>query len=89
MLSNNISRYHIMEAAMKGGAKRNEKVALDMTGLLGEIRHQVSKVQECIMSTGEDPGGTFDVPRFEETVFDGGAKKEGKAGGKEDGFLVN
>lgn len=89
LVRNGVSRYHIVEAAITGGAKRNEKVALDMTSLLGEIKHQISKVQEYIMSTGKDPEGTFDVPAFEGTAFEGGAKKEGKSGGKEDGFFVN
>lgn len=89
MLRNGVSRYHVMEAAVKGAAKKNEKVALEMTSLLGEIRHQVSKVHEYIMETGKDPDGTFDIPKFEGTVFDGGAVDKGKSGGKEDGFFVN
>lgn len=89
MLRNGVSRFHIMEAAIKGGAKSNEKVALDMTGLLGEIRHQVSKIQAYIMETGKDPQGTFDVPRFEGTVFEGGKKDNEGGGSKEDGFFVN
>lgn len=89
MLRNGVSRFHIMEAAIKGGAKRNEKVALDMMGLLGEIRHQVSKVQEYIMATGKDPKGTFDEPKFEGTVFEHGAKGSGEGDSKEDGFFVN
>lgn len=89
MLRNNVSRYHVIEAAIKAGAKSNPKVALDMTGLLGEVRHQVSKVQEYIMATGKDPEGTFDVPKFEGTVFEGGAKDKGKSRSKEDGFFVN
>merc|ERR1712144_28640 len=89
MLRNNVSRYHIIEAAIKAGAKHNPKVALDMTALLGEVRHQVTKVQEYIMETGRDPEGTFDIPKFEGTVFEGGKKGEGKSGGKEDGFFVN
>lgn len=90
MLCNGVSRYHIMEAAIKGAAKTNEKVALDMLSLLGEVRHQVSKVQGYIMETGRDPEGTFDVPRFEGTVFAEGKEGGGKDGGKgEDGFFVN
>lgn len=89
MLRNGVSRFHVMEAAIKGAAKHNEQVALDMTGLLGEIRHQVSKCQEYIMATGKDPAGTFDIPKFEGTVFEGGAKESGERKGKEDGFFVN
>lgn len=91
MLCNNVSRYHVMEAAIQGGAKHNPKVALEMTGLLAETRHQVSKVREYIMSVGKDPEGTFDLPKFPGTAFEGGAQKEGKGDSstKEDGFFVN
>ncbi|KAG9232077.1 XFP N-terminal domain-containing protein [Amylocarpus encephaloides] len=88
MLRNKVSRYHIMEAAIKGAAKVNERVALDMTRQLSEVRHQVSKVQEYIMEHGKDPDGTFDVPRFEGTGFEGPrGKAEGKS--KEEEFFVN
>lgn len=53
MLRNSVSRYHVMEAAIKGGAKHNPKVALGLTGLLGEIRHQVTKVHDYVMATGK------------------------------------
>jgi xylulose-5-phosphate/fructose-6-phosphate phosphoketolase len=89
MLRNNVSRYHIIEAALKGGAKYNPKVDLEMTTLLAEVRHQVTKVQEYIMKTGKDPEGTFDVPRFEGTAFEGGAKNSGGDASKEDEFFVN
>ena len=90
MLRNEVSRYHVMQHAITGAAKTNSKVALDMTTLLGEVRHQVSKVQEYIMATGRDPDGTFDIPKFEGTVFEGGAVGKGKAGSsKEHGFFVN
>jgi xylulose-5-phosphate/fructose-6-phosphate phosphoketolase len=90
MLRNGVSRFHIMEAAIKGAAIHNERVALDMTGLLGEIRHQVSRVQGYIMMTGKDPKGTFDIPKFEGTVFEKGASGRGQGGAsKEDGFFVN
>lgn len=88
MLRNNVSRYDVAVAAIKGAAKGNEKVALEMTGLLGEVRHQVSKVQEYIMGTGKDPEGTFDIPKFEGTVFGKAGKGVGEMS-KEDGFFVN
>jgi len=88
MLRNNVSRYHVMEAAIHGGAKTNPKVALDMTSLLAETRHQISKVHEYIMSTGEDPAATFDIPKFQGTVFEKGSADRG-AGSNEDGFYVN
>jgi xylulose-5-phosphate/fructose-6-phosphate phosphoketolase len=89
MLRNEVSRYHIMEHAIRGAAKTNEKVAAEMASLLAEVKHQVSKVHEYIMETGKDPNGTFDIPRFEGTVFEGGSADKGKGGSKEDGFFVN
>jgi len=87
MLRNNVSRYHVMEAAIRGAAKVNENVALEMTSLLGDVRHQITKVGEYIMSEGKDPEGTFDIHRFEGTVFgEKGGKKE--VGRGEDGFFV-
>jgi len=91
MLRNCVSRYYIMEAAIRGGAKYNPKVALEMTLLLAETRHQITKVQQYVYETGKgtsinflrgshfgelyhadhssDPEGSFDIPRFDETVF--------------------
>jgi xylulose-5-phosphate/fructose-6-phosphate phosphoketolase len=61
-----------------------------MTDLLGDVRHQITKVQEYIMASGRDPEGTFDIPKFEGTVFEGGAGGKGKKGdSKEDAFFVN
>jgi xylulose-5-phosphate/fructose-6-phosphate phosphoketolase len=53
MLRNCVSRYHVMEAAIRGGARHNSKVALDMSMLLAETRHQITKVQQYIMATGK------------------------------------
>jgi xylulose-5-phosphate/fructose-6-phosphate phosphoketolase len=89
MLRNHVSRYHVAAAAIKGASEHNPKVAIDMTTLLAEVKHQITKVQDYIMATGKDPDGTFDIPKFEGTVFEKGAEDEGKSGGKEDGFFVN
>jgi len=89
LLRNRVSRYHVAEAALKGAAKINEKVAIDLTSLLGEVRHQIKKVQDYIMERGEDPPSTFDIPRFEGTEFGNKSAGNGKPGGKADGFFVN
>jgi xylulose-5-phosphate/fructose-6-phosphate phosphoketolase len=89
MLRNRVSRYHVMEAAIKGGARGNDKVSLDMVALVAEVKHQVVKVQEHILATGKDPEGTFDIPTFPGTVFEGGEKASAGKGSKEDGFFVN
>lgn len=89
MLRNGVSRYDVMEAAIKGGAKGNPKVALEMTSWLGEVRSSRSKVAEYILREGKDPEGTFDTPKFEGTVFGKDVGDKGKAGSKEDEFFVN
>lgn len=89
MLRNHVSRYHVCEAAIRGAAKNNPKVAVEMTGLLAEVKHQAKKVHDYIMEHGQDPEGTYDTPKFEGTVFAKKAEGEGKEGGKEDGFFVN
>lgn len=89
MLRNHVSRYHVAEAALKGAAKFNDKVAVDLNTLLGEVRHQITKVQKFVLERGEDPEGTFDIPKFEGSDFEAKAAGEGKKGGKDDGFFVN
>ena len=53
MLRNRVSRYHVAEAAIKGAAKRNERVRLDMHETLSTLRHDLVKTQEYIMQTGK------------------------------------
>lgn len=57
MLRNHVSRYHVAEAAIKGGAKNNEQVRLNMHVLLSEIRHAMQKCQEDIQKTGKGESG--------------------------------
>ena len=56
MLRNRVSRYHVCEAAIKGAAKTNERIKLDMHELLTGIGHEMKKIQEEIFETGT---GTF------------------------------
>ena len=68
MLRNRVSRYHVMEAAIKGGAQRNEKIRLDMHELLSGIRHEVSKMQEYIMTNSKGRVSTLMKTRIEAEV---------------------
>ncbi|KAI9815466.1 MAG: hypothetical protein M1827_002600 [Pycnora praestabilis] len=65
MLRNRVSRYHVAEAAIKGAAKRNEKIRVEMHEMLSGIRHDISKTQEYILANGKDPEGTYDTPTFD------------------------
>ncbi len=67
MLRNRVSRYHVAEAAIKGGAVRNEKVKLDMHEIISGLRHELAKLQQYIMETGKDPDNAYDTPTFDGT----------------------
>lgn len=65
MLRNRVSRYHVAEAAIKGGAIHNKEVRLDMHETLSNLRHALSKVQQQVMETGKDPDDAYDTPSFD------------------------
>jgi xylulose-5-phosphate/fructose-6-phosphate phosphoketolase len=52
LLLNNCSRFDVAAAAVKGAAKRNEKVKLEMTTLVGELKHKMSQCREYIYAEG-------------------------------------
>jgi hypothetical protein len=45
--------------------------------------------ESCYADYSLDPEGTFDIPKFEGTVFGKGSAGKGEIGSKEDGFFVN
>jgi len=53
MLLNKVSRYDVAEAALKGAAKSNEKVKLELGMKLSEIRHRVQKIKQYILENGK------------------------------------
>ncbi|KAK5004233.1 hypothetical protein LTR39_006217 [Cryomyces antarcticus] len=65
MLMNHVSRYHVAEYAIQGGARVNEKVKMDMGKSLAEVGHMVKKCREYILANGKDPDDTYDTPKFE------------------------
>ena len=68
MLRNGVSRYHVAEAAIRGAARRNAKIRLDMHETLSAIRHELEKVREYIMTNGKDPSDAYDTPSFDGTA---------------------
>ncbi|KAF2864778.1 D-xylulose 5-phosphate/D-fructose 6-phosphate phosphoketolase [Massariosphaeria phaeospora] len=60
MLLNHVSRYHVMEYALRGGAQVNEKVRVRLVPLLADLKHRVRKTREFIFGEGRDPGDTYD-----------------------------
>lgn len=65
MLLNHTSRYHIAAAAVRGAARLNPRVGVDAHVVTSRFMHDVQKAQQFIMEHGEDPEGTFDLPKFE------------------------
>lgn len=61
MLVNHVSRYHVMEYALKGGAKVNEKIKMRLVPLLADVKHRAQKTREYIFREGKDPEGTYDL----------------------------
>lgn len=53
MLRNCVSRYHVMEAALNGAAKVNEKVKLVLADELAWTRQQIKRTQEYVMENGK------------------------------------
>ena len=48
LLRNHVSRYHVAEAAVRGAAKSNERVRMELQGLLSGVGHDMTKLQEEI-----------------------------------------
>ena len=53
LLLNNCSRFDVATAAVRGAAKRNERVKLEMITLVNELKHQMSKCREYIYAEGQ------------------------------------
>ena len=65
MLVNHTSRYHVAAAAVRGAARLNPRVEVDAHVAISRFMHDAQKAQQYIIEHGEDPEGTFDVPKFE------------------------
>ncbi|KAK7887788.1 hypothetical protein LTR67_009691 [Exophiala xenobiotica] len=68
MLKNNCSRYHVAEAAIRGAAKCNPHIAVDLQKLVAHVQHERAKVEQFIQKHGVDPAGVYDVPRFSKSL---------------------
>ncbi|KAI0346138.1 D-xylulose 5-phosphate/D-fructose 6-phosphate phosphoketolase [Trametopsis cervina] len=65
MLQNSTSRYDVAQAAVRGGALNNPDVEVLSHQIISELKHMKEKDSEYIYKHGDDPDGTFDVPKFE------------------------
>jgi len=63
MLVNHVSRYHVMEYALRGGAKCNEKIEMRLVPLLADLKHRIQKTREYILAEGKDIEGTYDLAK--------------------------
>lgn len=64
MLLNHTSRYHVAAAAVRGAAALNPRVEVDAHTAISGFMHEAQKARQYIREHGEDPDGTFDVPKF-------------------------
>ncbi|PIG88429.1 kinesin [Aspergillus arachidicola] len=64
MLVNKTSRFHVAQAAIKGAAKRNEKVRLREQELSTELNHNIVETRKYIYANRKDPD---DIGRFQRT----------------------
>jgi xylulose-5-phosphate/fructose-6-phosphate phosphoketolase len=53
LIRNHVSRYHVADAAVRGGAIGNAKVRLDEHVILSSLRHELQKIRGHIGKTGE------------------------------------
>jgi len=61
MLLNHVSRYHVMEYALRGGAQVNKKVQARLVPLVADLKHRIQKTRDYILENGKDPDGTYDI----------------------------
>ncbi|KAK5216033.1 hypothetical protein LTR72_010909 [Exophiala xenobiotica] len=64
MLVNETSRYHVAMHAVKGAAKRNEKVRLHLYETIRELRGIITKTQKFIVEQKTDPEYVNDIGDF-------------------------
>ncbi|OXV05979.1 hypothetical protein Egran_06253 [Elaphomyces granulatus] len=64
MLVNQVSRFHVAKAAVRGGGKRNEKVRLRQQELLTELDHNIVETRKYILEHRKDPDDMYATPRF-------------------------
>ncbi|EXJ77503.1 hypothetical protein A1O3_09729 [Capronia epimyces CBS 606.96] len=64
LLKNGCSRYHVAEAAVRGAARYNPHVAVDLQKLVAQIQHERTKVEQFIDENGVDPDGMFNTPKI-------------------------
>jgi xylulose-5-phosphate/fructose-6-phosphate phosphoketolase len=64
MLVNEVSRYHVAKAAVRGASMRNEQVRLRQHELLSELDRDIKEAREQIFENGVDSDGTYDLPEF-------------------------
>ncbi|KAL2423827.1 putative phosphoketolase [Exophiala dermatitidis] len=64
MLVNETSRYHVAIQAIKGAARRNERVRLYLHELTSEFTGMISKVQKFIIENKTDPDYLNEIETF-------------------------
>ncbi|OOQ87921.1 putative phosphoketolase [Penicillium brasilianum] len=66
MLVNRTSRFHVAQSAVRGAAKRNERIRIHQQELNSELGHNIVETRKYIIANHEDPPGFYDLPKFTE-----------------------
>ncbi|OAT06743.1 phosphoketolase [Blastomyces gilchristii SLH14081] len=64
MLANRVSRFHVAQAVVRGGAIRVEDVMIRRQELLSEFDHDVNEAREYILQHHKDPDDMYDMPKI-------------------------
>ncbi|KAH8902465.1 D-xylulose 5-phosphate/D-fructose 6-phosphate phosphoketolase [Coniochaeta sp. PMI_546] len=64
MLVNRVSRFDLVERALKAGAQHNEEVREMLAMGLSEVKKRVQAVREFIASNGKDPDDIYELAKF-------------------------
>jgi xylulose-5-phosphate/fructose-6-phosphate phosphoketolase len=65
MLVNKVSRFHVAEAAVRGAARRNEKVGVRQQELLSELASDIRATKKYILQHRNDPEDMYSMPKFD------------------------
>ncbi|KAK3059784.1 hypothetical protein LTS18_010072, partial [Coniosporium uncinatum] len=80
MLQNKVSRYDVAEHALRGAAKTNDKVKVELQNTVSELQHRSQKLKEYVVEYGKDPDDTYNLPQFKGITEASGAKKSSGGG---------
>jgi xylulose-5-phosphate/fructose-6-phosphate phosphoketolase len=64
MLSNNVSRFHVAAAAIRGGALHNPRVAVNEHEVVAGLMHEAEAHKKYALDHAVDMNHVYDIPKF-------------------------